>query len=74
MVNAGIPDAKALISATRNGADALGKIDELGTIEVGKFADILLVDGQPWKNIAELKNIDMVILSGRIALDNLTRH
>jgi imidazolonepropionase-like amidohydrolase len=72
MVNAGISDAKALISATQNGADALGKIDELGTIEVGKFADILLVDGQPWQDITELKNIDMVILSGRIALDKLT--
>ncbi|NQY63169.1 MAG: amidohydrolase family protein [Alteromonadaceae bacterium] len=72
MVKAGIPDVKALLAATRNGADALGKSDELGTIEVGKFADILLVDGQPWQDITELKNIDMVILSGRIALDNLT--
>ena len=74
MVNAGISDTKALISATRNGADALGKTDELGTIEVGKFADILIVDGQPWQDITELKNIDMVILSGRIALDKLTSH
>jgi imidazolonepropionase-like amidohydrolase len=72
MVKAGIPDVKALLAATRNGADALGKSDELGTIEVGKFADILLVDGQPWQDITELKNIDMVILSGRIALNNLT--
>lgn len=72
MVNAGIPDVKALLAATRNGAAALGKSDEFGTIEVGKFADILLVDGQPWQDITELKNIDMVILSGRIALNNLT--
>lgn len=69
MVHAGISDAKALIAATRNGANALGKLDELGTIEVGKYADILVVDGQPWQNITELKNIEMVILSGRIALD-----
>lgn len=72
MVNAGISDVKALLSATKNGAYALGKSDELGTIEVGKLADILLVDGQPWQDITELKNIDMVILSGRIALNNLT--
>ena len=74
MVNTGDSDAKVLISATRNGADALGKKDELGTIEVGKFADILIVDGQPWQDITELNNIDMVILSGRIALDKLTSH
>jgi imidazolonepropionase-like amidohydrolase len=71
MVNAGMPDVKALIAATRNGAKALGKSKELGTIEVGKYADILLIDGQPWQDITELKNIEMVILSGRIALDKL---
>jgi imidazolonepropionase-like amidohydrolase len=72
MVKAGLSDVKALIAATRNGAKALGKSKELGTIEVGKFADILLIDGQPWQDITELKNVEMVILSGRIALDKLT--
>ncbi len=38
--------------------------------DVGKLADLLLVDGQPWTDIRDLKNIKMVILSGRIALDN----
>ncbi|NRA60272.1 MAG: amidohydrolase family protein, partial [Psychrobium sp.] len=69
MVNAGVSNVKALISATRNGAAALGKSDQLGTIEVGKFADILLVDGKPWQDITQLKNVEMVILSGRIAFD-----
>lgn len=69
MVEAGLPDAKALLAATRNGAEALGLIDQMGTIEVGKFADLLLVDGQPWSDIRDLKNIKMVVLSGRIALD-----
>jgi enamidase len=71
MVNAGLSDVEALIAATRNGAIALGKSKELGTIEVGKFADILLIDGQPWQDISEIKNVEMVILSGRIALDKL---
>ncbi|MFT5023574.1 MAG: imidazolonepropionase-like amidohydrolase, partial [Colwellia sp.] len=48
------------------------KSKELGTIEVGKFADILLIDGQPWQDITELKNVEMVILSGRIAMNKLT--
>jgi imidazolonepropionase-like amidohydrolase len=72
MVNAGISDVEALIAATRNGAIALGKSKELGTIEVGKFADILLIDGQPWQDITALKNVEMVILSGRIAMNKLT--
>ncbi|MBA6232495.1 MULTISPECIES: amidohydrolase family protein [unclassified Colwellia] len=72
MVNAGLSDVEALIAATRNGAIALGKSKELGTIEVGKFADILLIDGQPWQDITELKNVEMVILSGRIAMNKLT--
>ena len=71
-VNAGLSDVQALLAATKNGAEALGKSDELGTIEVGKFADILLIDGKPWQNIADLKNIDMVIFSGCIAIDNLS--
>lgn len=71
MVNAGVSDVQALIAATRNGAVALGKSDNLGTIEVGKYADILLIDGQPWQDITKLKNVEMVILSGRIALDKI---
>ena len=69
MVNAGLPDADALLAATRNGAMALGKASEIGTIEVGKYADLLLVDGQPWHDINELKKVELVVLSGRIALD-----
>ena len=69
MVDAGLPDVEVLLAATRNGAMALGKIDELGTIEVGKYADLLLVDGQPWHDISDLKKVKLVILSGRIALD-----
>lgn len=74
MVSAGLSDVEALIAATRNGAIALGKSKELGTIEVGKFADILVIDGQPWQDINQLKNVEMVILSGRIAIDKLTVH
>lgn len=73
MVDAGLPDAEVLLAATRNGAMALGKIDEIGTIEVGKYADLLLVDGQPWYDISDLKKVKLVILSGRIALDKRAR-
>ena len=69
MVDAGLPDVEVLLAATRNGAIALGKADNLGTIEVGKYADLLLVDGHPWHDISDLKKVELVVLSGRIALD-----
>jgi enamidase len=73
MVDAGLPDVEVLLAATRNGAIALGKIDNIGTIEVGKYADLLLVSGQPWHNISDLKKVELVVLSGRIALDKLAK-
>ena len=69
MVDAGLPDVEVLLAATRNGAKALGRIDEMGTIEVGKYADLLLVDGQPWHDISDLKKVELVVLAGRIAQD-----
>ena len=69
MVDAGLPDADALLAATRHGAMALGKLNELGTIETGKNADLLIVDGQPWVDIRDLRKINYVVLSGRIAVD-----
>jgi enamidase len=67
MVNAGLPDVKALIAATRNGALGLKMADKLGTIETGKLADLLIVDGKPWQDIHTLKNIEKVVIGGRIA-------
>lgn len=69
MVEAGLPDSDALLAATINGAEALGMKEQLGTIEVGKFADLVVVNGEPWQDIRELKNIELVVLGGRIALN-----
>jgi imidazolonepropionase-like amidohydrolase len=66
MVNAGLPAVDVMLAATRNGAEALGLADELGTLEVGKLADIVLVAGKPWEDIGELRNIRMVIQGGDV--------
>ena len=55
-----------LIAATRNGADAYGLSDELGTVEEGKIADLLVLDADPLSDIANLKKINMVIKDGQI--------
>ncbi len=59
----------AIVAATRNGAKACGLEDEIGTIEKGKLADIIIVDGNPVKDIRILqdkKKIKMVMKEGKI--------
>ena len=61
--------------ATRNGAEMLGLKDELGTIEAGKLADLLVVNGDPVKDIAVLQdrdNLDVVMKDGKFVECKLT--
>jgi imidazolonepropionase-like amidohydrolase len=62
----------AIVAATRNGALACFAGDKTGTIEQGKFADILIVDGNPLSDITILQHaekIRMVMLEGRVEID-----
>jgi len=54
---------------TRNGAAFLGLEDELGTLEPGKRADMVVIDGNPLVNVSELENVQLVIKGGRIVVD-----
>jgi imidazolonepropionase-like amidohydrolase/predicted enzyme related to lactoylglutathione lyase len=66
MAEAGLPPELILRAATRQAAEHLGLIEDLGTIEPGKLADVILVDGNPLEDIAALRNIRLVIKEGRI--------
>jgi imidazolonepropionase-like amidohydrolase/ABC-type multidrug transport system permease subunit len=63
-VAAGIPIPVALQAATANGAKLLGAGNRFGTIEKGKEATFLLVDGNPLQDVKALSNISMVMLKG----------
>jgi len=52
----GISELEAITIATKNGALIMGMEDELGTIEVGKLADVLVVDGDPTRDITILND------------------
>lgn len=61
---AGFSPSEAIQAATSNGALALGKLDQLGTIEPGKLADLLILNGNPLENIRNLRRIDRLMLDG----------
>jgi len=63
-VMAGIPADAALRAGTINGARALGMGDRLGSIEVGKWADLLVVAGNPLEDIRHTRNVRHVIKGG----------
>ena len=64
MVRAGLTPVQALMAGTANSAKAVGQLDERGTIEVGKAADIILVDGKPWENISDIRNLEITWVDG----------
>ena len=65
-VEAGMTPMEAIQSATIVSARAMGLDHESGTIEVGKRADLMLVDGNPLENIRDLREVSRVIVNGRM--------
>ena len=65
MVDSGMSPSDALESATRAGADLMGIQDLAGTIEVGKQADMVLIDGDPLSDLGALRNVWAVFQGGR---------
>lgn len=66
MAAAGMPAMEIIKSATVNAADLLGMSSSIGTIEAGKFADIIAVDGSPLDDIEELLNVGFVMKGGKV--------
>ena len=64
LVEAGLTPADVLVAATRNGAAALDELDEAGTIEPGKRADLLLLSANPAEDIRNLRKTDRGMRGG----------
>jgi len=65
LVKAGLSPMEALQAATLNPARFMGKEKDFGTVETGKIADLVLLDANPLKDIANTKRIDAVVLDGK---------
>ena len=64
MKEAGMTPMQIIVAATKNGAEMIGRVEHLGTVEAGKLADIIVVNGHPLKNISDLGNVELVIQNG----------
>jgi hypothetical protein len=64
LVEAGLTPLEAIQVATLNGARALGRDREIGSVAVGKAADLILVKGDPTTRIADIENVETVFKDG----------
>lgn len=66
LVELGMTEMQAIVAATRNGAMAAGRLASLGTIEVGKNADLLLLTENPLDDIRNIRSLEHVFAQGRL--------
>jgi hypothetical protein len=65
-VMAGIPPLEAIKMCTYNASKILKDEERYGSLQEGLIADIVLVNGKPWKNISDSRNIETVLLNGKL--------
>jgi len=66
LVRAGLSPLEALQAATLNPAIAFGRTNDLGSVEKGKLADLVLLDANPLDKIENTQRVDSVIAGGRL--------
>ncbi|MRX08885.1 amidohydrolase family protein [Pseudoduganella sp. FT25W] len=70
LVKLGMTPAQAIRTATVNASDLLGWSDKVGSIEAGKFADLIAVDGEPLKDVRALEQVQWVMKGGAVVKAN----
>ncbi len=72
-VSLGMSPLQAIQTSTINDADLLGWADKVGTVEPGKWADIIAVDGDPLQDITTLQHVKFVMKGGEVVKDDYPR-
>ena len=65
LVQAGLSPSEALIAGTATSARAMNLLADRGTLEKGKRADFVLIAGQPWATITDIRKVDRVFIDGK---------
>lgn len=66
MVNLGMTPMQAIMAGTKINSELLRKEKEIGTVEVGKQADMIAVKGDPLNDISELQRVKFVMIGGSV--------
>jgi imidazolonepropionase-like amidohydrolase len=66
MQEGGLSAMEVLVAATRNGAELCDILEETGTLEVGKSADVVVIDGNPLKDMRDMRRVDLVFKQGQM--------
>lgn len=72
MVKFGMTPAQAIRAATSSAADLIGRFKDVGTLEPGKFADVIAVTGDPLQDVRALENVGFVMKGGEVVKDQIT--
>jgi enamidase len=68
VVEGGLTPAEVLVAATKHAAESINRGDDLGTLEPGKLADVIVVAGDPLSDIGDMANVFVVIRDGEVIL------
>lgn len=74
MVKYGMTPAQAIRAATSSAADLIGRAKDVGTVEAGKYADLIAVSADPLQNVRVLENVGFVMKGGVVYKDSITAH
>jgi len=64
MQSAGIPPEDLIVMATKNGAMAMGRLDDFGTLEAGKLANLIVIEENPAEDISNMRSISGTMIKG----------
>lgn len=75
MENAGIPSTEIIVMSTRNGAGVMGRLDDMGTLEAGKIANLAILEEDPGDSVKAFRSISHVMRSGTLNdIDHFSDH
>jgi imidazolonepropionase-like amidohydrolase len=70
MVKAGMKPMDAIVAATGSAADLIGDTQDIGSVQPGRYADLVAVNGDPLADIAQLERVQFVMKGGAIYKQN----